>query len=198
MSQILKNIELYKELYGNEIYLNSFSNSKNDIISFNSLENYIFIESGNSNSKIVFIVNDLETNNNIDELSFPGESRKLLDKMFFSINLDEENFFLINTLEYKSLLNQDLKQYKIREYSSYLKNQLKIIKPNLIVALGKVSANKILHTDSSFNDMRNKIFDYKGIDFLVTYHPKALLRDENLKKFAWEDFKLIRDKYINV
>ena len=45
--------------------------------------------------------------------------------------------------------------------------------------------------------MRKNIFDYGGRDFLVTYHPAALLRNPNFKKFAWEDFKLIRDKYLN-
>ena len=55
----------------------------------------------------------------------------------------------------------------------------------------------ILRTKESLTNMRNKIFDYEGVDFLVTYHPAALLRNPNFKKYAWEDFKLIRDKYSN-
>jgi len=55
----------------------------------------------------------------------------------------------------------------------------------------------ILKIKDSLIDMRNNIFDYEGIDFLVTYHPTALLRNPSFKKFAWEDFKLIRDKYLN-
>ncbi len=195
-TQIPKNIELYSQLYGNEIYLNSFSEKNDMIVSNNSLGDYIIIESGNPNAKIVFIVDDLERDQNIKDLSFPGRSRQLLDKMFSSINLDK-NFFLANIVKYKTPNNHDLKEYKIKKYNFYLNSKLEIIKPKLIVALGKRTGMKILKIDCSLNDMRNKIFDYKGMDFIVTYHPIALLRDQNLKKFAWQDLKLIRDKYIN-
>ena len=87
---------------------------------------------------------------------------------------------------------------EIDKCEPYFKKQLDIIKPKLIVALGRFAAMSLLKVEDSVSNLRNKIFNYEGIDFLVTYHPSALLRDENLKKFAWEDFKLIRDKYINV
>ena len=66
----------------------------------------------------------------------------------------------------------------------------------MIVALGRISACTMLKTKASLKDLRNKIFNYAGVDLLVTYHPAALLRNSNFKKFAWEDFQLIRDKYI--
>ena len=55
----------------------------------------------------------------------------------------------------------------------------------------------LLRTKDSLTNMRKNIYKYEGIDFLATYHPAALLRNPNFKKFAWEDFKKIRDNYIN-
>jgi DNA polymerase len=75
-------------------------------------------------------------------------------------------------------------------------NQLHLINPKLIVALGRISACTILKTNESLKNMRNQIFTYAGIDLFVTYHPAALLRNPNFKQPAWEDFKLIRDKYL--
>ena len=72
-----------------------------------------------------------------------------------------------------------------------------VINPKLIVALGRITACTILKTNESLKNLRNQIFTYAGIDLLVTYHPAALLRNPSFKKFAWEDFKLIRDKYLN-
>ena len=81
----------------------------------------------------------------------------------------------------------------LKEWEPYLISEIKIIKPRLIVALGKVSGNTLLKMDISLKEMREKIHDYSGIPFKVTYHPAALLRNPNLKKDAWQDFQWIRD-----
>ena len=78
-----------------------------------------------------------------------------------------------------------------------MKNQLKIIRPKLIVTLGRIASKTLLKNEQSLSNMRKKVHKYCGIDLIVTYHPAALLRNPNLKKNAWEDFKLIRDEYIN-
>ena len=83
------------------------------------------------------------------------------------------------------------------ECEPYLKKQLQLINPKLIVALGRIAAMTLLRTKDSLTNMRNKIHKYENIDLIVTYHPAALLRNPNFKKPTWEDFKLIRDKYIN-
>ena len=77
----------------------------------------------------------------------------------------------------------------------YLKKQLDIIKPNLIVSLGRVSAMTLLKNNESLSKLRNRIHKYQNIDLIATYHPAALLRNPNLKRDAWEDFKLIKNNY---
>ena len=68
-----------------------------------------------------------------------------------------------------------------------------MIKPKLIVSLGRVSGKTLLKRDDSLKKMRSALHDYHGIPLKVTYHPAALLRNPNLKKNAWEDFKWVRD-----
>ena len=93
--------------------------------------------------------------------------------------------------------NRNPLQKEIEKCERYLKKQLEIIKPKLIVSLGRVSSMTILKTNKSLADLRNKIHKYQNIDLIATYHPAALLRNPNLKKGAWEDFKLIKYKYID-
>ena len=79
----------------------------------------------------------------------------------------------------------------------YLLKQIQIIKPNLIVALGRIAAGTILRTNEPLKNLRNQIFKYADIDLLVTYHPAALLRNPNFKKLVWQDFKLIQKEYLD-
>ena len=158
----------------------------------------IVLGMGNPNADIVFVGEAPGKEEDLQGLPFVGRSGKLLDKMLASINLSRDDIYILNVLKCRPPDNRDPSKLEIEKCEPYLKEQLKIIKPKLIVALGRISAMTILRTKESLTNMRNKIFDYEGVDFLVTYHPAALLRNSNFKKYAWEDFKLIRDKYSNV
>ena len=114
-----------------------------------------------------------------------------------AINLNRKKVFILNVLKCRPPENRDPKPQEILECEPYLKKQLQLINPKLIVALGRIAAMTLLRTKDSLTNMRNKIHKYENIDLIVTYHPAALLRNPNFKKPTWEDFKLIRDKYIN-
>ena len=128
---------------------------------------------------------------------FVGRGGKLLDKILEAINLNRKKVFILNVLKCRPPENRDPKPQEILECEPYLKKQLQLINPKLIVALGRIAAMTLLRTKDSLTNMRNKIHKYENIDLIVTYHPAALLRNPNFKKPTWEDFKLIRDKYIN-
>jgi DNA polymerase len=68
-----------------------------------------------------------------------------------------------------------------------------LIKPKLIVALGRVAGQTLLNVDKSLKSLRNTFHDYHGTPLMVTYHPAALLRNQDLKRPTWEDFKTIKD-----
>jgi uracil-DNA glycosylase family 4 len=77
----------------------------------------------------------------------------------------------------------------------YLWKQLELIKPKMILCLGRVAGQSLLKTNDSLGALRGKFFDYRGIKLLVTYHPAALLRNPNWKKPTWEDVQLFRKTY---
>jgi DNA polymerase len=75
---------------------------------------------------------------------------------------------------------------------SFLEAQIHILKPKMILCMGRISGHKLLNTEQSLRDLRGRIHDYNGIPLMVTYHPSALLRNEELKRPAWEDLKLFK------
>ena len=112
-------------------------------------------------------------------------------------DLNRSKVYILNVLKCRPPKNRDPLPNEIEECEPHLITQLKLKKPKLIVALGRISAMTLLKTKDSLTNMRGKIHKYDGIDQIATYHPAALLRNPNFKKPTWEDFKLIRDKYIN-
>ena len=152
---------------------------------------------GNPNADIVIVGEAPGKNEDLTGEPFVGRGGKLLDKILNSINLNREKVFILNVLKCRPPENRDPKPDEIEQCEPYLKKQLEIIKPKLIIALGRISAMTLLKVKDSLTNMRNKIHKYEGVDLIVTYHPAALLRNPNFKRPTWEDFKLIRDKYLD-
>ena len=92
--------------------------------------------------------------------------------------------------------NRDPLPSEVNKCEPYLLKQIKIVKPKLIVALGRIAGKTLLKIDKPQKDMREKIHSYNGIPLIVTYHPAALLRNSNFKRPAWDDFQWIRDQLI--
>ena len=125
---------------------------------------------------------------------FVGRSGKLLDKILRAINKTRsEGVYIANVLKCRPPNNRDPLASEVEKCEPYLLRQIELIKPKLIVSLGRVSGKTLLKIDDSLKEMRSSLHDYHGTPLKVTYHPAALLRNPNLKKNAWEDFKWIRD-----
>ena len=126
---------------------------------------------------------------------FVGRSGKLLDNILRAINKKRgEGVYIANILKCRPPNNRDPLPSEVEKCEPYLLRQIKIIKPKIIVALGRVSGKTLLKIDVPLKDMRGKIYNYNGIPLIVTYHPAALLRNPNFKKPAWDDFQWIRDQ----
>jgi len=91
--------------------------------------------------------------------------------------------------------NRDPLPEEIELCEPYLIEQIKLIKPKLICALGRISAQALLKTKMPLNRLRGRFHDYQSTKFLVTYHPAALLRYPQFKKDTWEDVKMLRAEY---
>ena len=202
-------LEQYKDIYDNKIILNSKLTDDDNLDTFyNEIKNCtkcslsdsrtkLVFGIGNPNADIVIVGEAPGKNEDLKGEPFVGRGGQLLDKILEAINLNRKKVFILNVLKCRPPENRDPKPDEISECEPYLKKQLQLINPKLIVALGRIAGMTLLKTKDSLTNMRNKIHKYENIDLIVTYHPAALLRNPNFKKPTWEDFKLIRDKNIN-
>jgi uracil-DNA glycosylase len=119
---------------------------------------------------------------------FVGQAGKLLDSMLMAIGLKRgSNVYIANVVKCRPPNNRNPEAGEAGACEPYLHRQIELIKPKLIIALGKVAAANLLASDASVANMRGKVHTYRGIPLIVTYHPAYLLRSLNEKSKAWID-----------
>ena len=119
---------------------------------------------------------------------FVGQAGKLLDNMLGAIKLKRgHNVYIANVVKCRPPGNRNPEPGEAAQCEPYLQRQIALIKPKLIVALGKVAAVNLLKRDAAVASMRGKIHQYQGIPLIVTYHPAYLLRSLPEKAKAWVD-----------
>lgn len=126
---------------------------------------------------------------------FIGKAGKLLDKILNAINFNRNDVYIANILKHRPPQNRDPKPDERKRSLPFLLKQIELVNPKLILCAGKVSGNTLLNSDLSLKQMRQKFHDFNGIELMVTYHPAALLRNEQWKKPTWEDVQLLRARY---
>jgi len=130
---------------------------------------------------------------------FVGKAGQLLDKMLASINLSRDrNCFIVNIVKCRPPGNRDPLPEESFACSNFLKRQIKILKPLMILCVGRIASQNLLNTSEGITKLRGNFKEYAGFPVLPTYHPSALLRDESLKRFAWDDLKKLRSKLIEM
>ncbi|MDR2184823.1 MAG: uracil-DNA glycosylase [Treponema sp.] len=126
---------------------------------------------------------------------FVGKAGKLLDKMLSSIGLSrEQNCFIANVVKCRPPGNRDPLPGETLACSPFLTRQIVLLRPLAILSVGRVSTGLLLNTGAGIGKLRGRFADYQGTPLLPTYHPSALLRDESLKRPAWEDLKTFKAK----
>ena len=133
---------------------------------------------------------------------FVGRAGQLLDKMLGSIDLSRtKNCFIANVVKCRPPNNRDPYPEETAACAHFLRRQISFLQPKFILVAGRVAAQTLLKTSEPVGRLRGKITEYTvedmNIPLLVTYHPAALLRNEELKRPAWEDLKLLRSKLEN-
>ena len=126
---------------------------------------------------------------------FVGAAGKLLDKMLEAIHFKREEVYIANILKCRPPENRDPRPDEIETCKPYLFQQIELIQPKIILALGRVSAQVLLETKSALGQLRGRFHDFQGIRFMATYHPAALLRYQQYKRPTWEDLQLLRKEY---
>ncbi len=122
---------------------------------------------------------------------FVGQAGKLLDNMLMAIKLKRgENVYIANIVKCRPPGNRTPEADEIAACMPYLQRQIELLKPKLIVALGKVASNAMVGKDVTLASLRGKPHDYRGIPLIATYHPAYLLRTPSEKAKAWKDLCL--------
>ena len=159
-----------------------------------SRTNFVF-GVGDSKAGVMFIGEAPGRDEDLQGEPFVGRAGQLLNKILAAINFQREEVYIANILKCRPPENRDPLPEEIEKCEPYLIEQIKLIQPKLICALGRISAQALLKTNLPLNRLRGRFHDYQGIKFLVTYHPAALLRYPQFKKDTWEDVKLLRAEY---
>ena len=124
---------------------------------------------------------------------FVGRSGKYLDKWLDSINMYRtENVYIANIIKCRPPQNRDPAPKEIIECMPYLKAQVELIRPKVILVLGRIAAHHLFNIKDSLATMRNNAYSFDNIPTIVTYHPSAVLRNPNLRQPVWDDLKKLQ------
>lgn len=145
---------------------------------------------GNENADWLFVGEAPGADEDAQGEPFVGRAGKLLNAMLFALGLAREQVFIANVLKCRPPNNRDPRPEEVAACEHFLRDQISLIKPRIIVALGRHAAHNLLKTDQPLSRLRGKIHTYENTPLLVTYHPAYLLRSPAEKGKAWADLCL--------
>jgi uracil-DNA glycosylase family 4 len=121
---------------------------------------------------------------------FVGRAGQLLNSMLLAIGLKREQVYIANVLKCRPPSNRDPKPEEAELCRPFLERQIALIKPGIILAVGRIAAQNLLHTDTTIGRLRGQVHKLGGTPLVVTYHPAYLLRSPGEKRKAWTDLQL--------
>ncbi|MEQ1558401.1 MAG: uracil-DNA glycosylase [Methyloglobulus sp.] len=121
---------------------------------------------------------------------FVGKAGALLTEMLRAVGLDRDDVFITNILKCRPPGNRDPKPDEAESCSTYLQQQRALVKPKIILAVGRIAAQTLLNTDAPIGKLRGKVHELDGTPLVVVYHPAYLLRSLLEKRKAWQDLQL--------
>lgn len=151
--------------------------------------------SGNQNADVLVIGEGPGAEEDKQGLPFVGRAGKLLTDILKAINFEREDVFIANIVKCCPPGNRTPLPDEMETCIPYLKKQIELIKPKLILCLGLTAAKGLLKKKDSLTNLRGNIFEYENVKVMVTFHPAALLRNPNWKRDCWEDVKKFRKLY---
>lgn len=152
--------------------------------------------SGDPNAELMFIGEGPGAEEDRQGLPFVGRAGELLTRIIEAIDVEREAVYIANVVKCRPPGNRNPQPDEVAACRSYLERQIDLVRPRLIVALGKVAAQSLLGNDLPLGRMRGRWYEVRGVPLRVTYHPAALLRNESYKRPVWEDMKIVRDRLL--
>jgi len=176
------------------------TNIKNCELKKNST-NIVFSD-GNPNAKIMIIGEGPGANEDLEGIPFIGRTGELLDKMLLSINLNRDNVYITNVVNYRPPENRNPSEEEIRRYLPYLTKHIEIIDPVILILLGSAALNSIIGDNQVISDARGKWINKKigrcNVSVIASFHPAFLMRQPEQKKLSWTDLKMIKKKILDL
>lgn len=150
---------------------------------------------GNPNADLMVIGEAPGADEDAQGEPFVGRAGQLLTKILGAIGFARSDVYIANILKSRPPNNRDPLPAEVEAHVPILYKQISLIRPKLILSVGKTSGNSLLCCQSSLGSLRQKFHDFHGLPLLVTYHPAALLRNPQWKRPTWEDVQLLKERY---
>jgi len=147
---------------------------------------------GNPQADLMFVGEAPGADEDIQGVPFVGRAGQLLTKIIEAIGLKREEVYIANVIKCRPPQNRNPEPDEVEKCEPFLFQQIDIIKPKVIVALGKFGAQTLLRTLDPISRLRGRVFEYRGAKLIPTFHPAYLLRNPSSKREVWEDMKLVR------
>lgn len=157
--------------------------------------NNVVVGVGNPDAEVMFIGEGPGENEDLQGEPFVGRAGKLLDKMLAAVDLDRNsNIYIANIVKCRPPKNRDPKPEEQEQCIEWLRDQVRLIRPKIIVCLGRIAAAKIIKPDIKITKEHGMWIEKNGVLMMPMLHPAALLRDPRKKPDAFNDFLILRDK----
>lgn len=150
---------------------------------------------GNKNADIMFVGEGPGADEDKQGIPFVGKAGQLMNKAFEGLGIDRGNVYIANIVKCRPPSNRVPENDEADACLNYLRNQVILVKPKIIVLLGSTALKNILGKEYGITSARGNWIEKKGIMYMPTWHPAALLRDETKKIEFWKDLKMVMEKY---
>jgi DNA polymerase len=147
---------------------------------------------GNPNADLMFVGEAPGADEDTQGIPFVGRAGQLLTKIIEAIELQRDDVYIANIIKCRPPENRNPEPDEIEQCEPFLFRQIEVIKPKVIVTLGKFSTQTLLRTLDPISRLRGRVFDYRGAKLIPTFHPAFLLRNPSSKREVWEDMKLVK------
>lgn len=154
----------------------------------------VVIEDGNRNAKVMFIGEGPGADEDMTGIPFVGKAGKLMNMALAGVGIKRQEVYIANVVKCRPPNNRNPEKDEAEACQEYLQSQINLVKPKIIVLLGSVALKNMLGEEYGITRARGKWIEKAGIRYMPTFHPAALLRDENKKIDFWKDLKIVKEE----
>lgn len=158
----------------------------------------VVIGRGNRNAPVMLVGEGPGKQEDLQGLPFVGQAGKLLDLLLSALMFDDSDYYIANIVKCRPPGNRAPNDEEAYACLPFLRNQVKLVRPKIIVCMGAIASKYIIDRNIKLTAERGIWRQVKGYWLMPTFHPAALLRDPSKKVLMFEDFKLVREKMIEI